>query len=185
MKKSYISLLIIASLGLGMTSCEDRLDIAKHGNMGGQETFYKTDEQADQALTSLYVSFRSNYYNWFFLKNLLSDDVWCGGGSRGDNAEMEKLNEYTFGTDHSMVQAEYTNLYGIIYKANLIIDQVSPNTNNMKRDIAEAYFFRAWANFELVTLWGTAPVVDHLLQPNEYRPGNSLNRPSGQTLKTT
>ncbi len=180
MKKSYISLLIIASLGLGMTSCEDRLDIAKHGNMGSQETFYKTDEQADQALTSLYVSFRSNYYNWFFLKNLLSDDVWCGGGSRGDNAEMEKLNEYTFGTDHSLVQAVYTNLYGIIYKANLIIDQVSPNTNNMKRDIAEAYFFRAWANFELVTLWGTAPVVDHLLQPNEYRPGNSTQ----QTLWT-
>src|SRR5574344_963992 len=48
MKKSYISLLVIASLGLGMTSCEDRLDIAKHGNMGSQETFYKTDEQADQ-----------------------------------------------------------------------------------------------------------------------------------------
>ncbi len=173
MKRLYISMVVAASLALGLTSCEDRLDIAKHGNMGSQETFYKNDTEAQQALASLYVTFRSNYFNWFFLKNLLSDDVWCGGGSRGDNAEMEKLNEFTFDTDHSIVRNEYSSLYAIIYKANLIIDQVAPETQEMKRCIAEARFFRAWSHFELVTLWGTAPVVDHLLSPAEYRPSNS------------
>lgn len=136
-------MVVAASLALGLTSCEDRLDIAKHGNMGSQETFYKNDTEAQQALASLYVTFRSNYFNWFFLKNLLSDDVWCGGGSRGDNAEMEKLNEFTFDTDHSIVRNEYSSLYAIIYKANLIIDQVAPETQEMKRCIAEARFFRA------------------------------------------
>ena len=43
----------------------------------------------------------------------------------------------------------------------------------MKRAINEAKVFRAWASFELVTLFGTAPVVDHLLEPGEYRLGNS------------
>ena len=32
------------------TSCEDKLNIPKHGNMGGQEDFYKTDTEALQAL---------------------------------------------------------------------------------------------------------------------------------------
>ena len=154
MKRLYIWIVLAALLSLGTTSCEDRLDIPRHGNLGSKESFYKTDEEVEEALASMYISFRANYYNWFFLKNLLADDVWCGGGGRGDNGDMEKLNEYNFGTDNALVQGVYTNLYTIIYKANLIIDQVKPNTQKMKRCIAEAHFFRAWANFELVTLWG-------------------------------
>ena len=44
MKKKiiYSLLLVVAVLFAG---CEDRLDIAKHGNMGGQDDFYKTNEQ--------------------------------------------------------------------------------------------------------------------------------------------
>ena len=40
MKKNiiYSLLLVVAVLFAG---CEDRLDIAKHGNMGGQDDFYK------------------------------------------------------------------------------------------------------------------------------------------------
>lgn len=43
MKKNiiYSLLLVVAVLFAG---CEDRLDIAKHGNMGGQDDFYKTNE---------------------------------------------------------------------------------------------------------------------------------------------
>lgn len=154
-------------------SCEDRLDIPKHGNMGSQKDFYKTDADALQAIASLYNTWGDGYYNWFYTKNLLADDIWCGGGSRGDNASMEQLNEYTFDTDHAMITDLYTDMYKIIYKANLIIDLLEPDTNEKKRAVAEARFFRAWANFELVTLFGTAPVVDHLLTPDEYRLGNS------------
>ena len=155
------------------TSCDSELDIEKHGNLGSMDDFYTTDENIMQATASLYTQMRSFYFNWFFTKNLLADDVWCGGGSRGDNGEMEKINEYTFGTDCGMVQSLYSGLYGIIYKANLIIDKTEGETAVMKRAIAEAKVFRAWAHFELATLWGTAPVVDHLLDPGEYRQANS------------
>lgn len=153
--------------------CSDRLDIPKNGNMGGMDDFYKTDEEVDEALAALYLSLKANYYNWWFVKNSLSDDAWAGGGSRGDNAELEKLNEYRFGTDASMIQGLYSGLYNIIYNTNLIIDKTDANTVEKKRCVAEAKFWRAFCNFELVTLWGTAPVVDHLLQPSEYRPANS------------
>lgn len=76
---------------------------------------------------------------------------------------MERLNEYTFDIDHSMVSGIYSGMYGIIYNANLIIDLMEPDTQVKKQAVAEAKFFRAWANFELVTLFGTAPKVDHLL----------------------
>lgn len=166
----YSLLLVVATL---FASCESRLDIAKHGNMGGQDDFYQTDEQTEQAVASMYISLKGLYYNWFFTKNLLSDDVWCGGGQRGDNTSMEQLNEYTYGTDNGMIQGLFSSLYGLIYQSNLVIEKVADDTPIKKRAIAEAKFFRAWANFELVTLWGTAPLVDHLLESNEYRQGNS------------
>lgn len=169
MKTKYIYILILGLISVFSTSCEDRLDIPKHGNMGSQEDFYKTDDDALQALASLYSSWGGNYYNWFFTKNLLADDVWCGGGARGDNASMEQLNEYTFDTDHGMIESMYSGMYSIIYNANLIIELLEPDTDIKKRAVAEAKFFRAWAHFELVSLFGTAPVVDHLLAPGEYR----------------
>ena len=159
-------------MSMTYVSCSSELDIEKHGNMGSMDTYYTTDENINSASASLYLSVRSNYFTWYFLKNLLSDDVWCGGGQRGDNGEMEKLNEYNFDTNHGSVEGVYSGLYSIIYKANLIIDMTQGETAVMKRAINEAKVFRAWAHFELVSLWGTAPKVDHLLTPGEYRQPN-------------
>ncbi len=173
MKTRYIYAAVLGLLAMFAVSCESRLDIPKHGNMGGQEDFYKTDADAMQATASLYNAWGGNYYNWSFVKNLLSDDVWCGGGGRGDNADMERLNEYTFDTDHGMISGLYSGLYSIIYNANLIIGLMEPDTPVKAQAVAEAKFFRAWSHFELVTLFGTAPKVDHLLASDEYRQANS------------
>lgn len=173
MKLKNIIIAVSVLVSPVLYSCEDKLDIEKHGNMGGQDDFYKTDGEAMQALASLYNAWGGNYYNWFFTLNLLSDDVWTGGGSRGDNTAYEKMNEYNFDTDDSTIEGLYSGMYAMIYNANLIIEKVAPDSDVKSRVVAEAYFFRAWANFQLVTLWGTAPVVDHLLQPGEYRMGNS------------
>uniref|UniRef100_S0DGI2 Putative RagB-SusD domain-containing protein n=1 Tax=termite gut metagenome TaxID=433724 RepID=S0DGI2_9ZZZZ len=157
------------ALILAAAGCNKELDIPKHGNMGGMEEFYQTDEDAEAAVTAVYTSWRGIYQNLYFLKNALADDAWAGGGSRGDNSDYEKLNEYTFGTEHPAVEGLYTGLYSIIYNANLVIGRVADDTPVKKRAIAEAKFFRAWAHFELVSLWQIAPAVDHVLAPSEYK----------------
>ena len=110
MKKNIFYSLMLLLVAF-VSGCSDRLDIPKNGNMGGIDDFYQTDQEVDEALATLYVGLKSNYYNWWFVKNSLSDDAWAGGGSRGDNGEMEKLNEYRFGADESMIQALYSGLY--------------------------------------------------------------------------
>ena len=172
MKKNILYIALLGMMSLMTVSCSSELDIEKHGNMGSMDTYYTTDENINSASAALYLSVRSNYFSWYFLKNLLSDDVWCGGGQRGDNGEMEKLNEYNFDTNHGSIEGVYSGLYTVIYNANLIIDMTQGDTPVMKRAINEAKVFRAWAHFELVTLWGTAPMIDHLLKPDEYRQAN-------------
>jgi hypothetical protein len=118
------------------------------------------------------------YSNWFTIKNLLSDDVWAGGGKRADMASAEQLNEFTFGTEHGTVEGLYSGLYSLIYNANLILGNVADDSDVKKRARAEAKYFRAWAHFELVTLWEVAPAIDHVLAPSEYR------QPTGDPAKT-
>ena len=160
-------------MSLMTVSCSSELDIEKHGNMGSMETYYTTDENVNTGTASLYLEAKSAYYNWQFVKNLLSDDVWCGGGQRSDNGDMEKLNEYNFDSNHNMIESLYKGFYAIIYKACLLTDKIQGETPVMKRAINEAKVFRALSHFELVTLFGTAPVVDHLLTPGEYQQPNS------------
>ena len=173
--KNYI--LIAGLFIMAFTACEDNLDIPKHGNLGGMELFYQTDDDAMQALAAVYSSWRDTYSNLRFSKNALSDDVWAGGGMHGDNTDIEKLNEYTFSIEHGMISSLYSGMYSLIYNANLILDNIESNSDIKNRVIAEAKFFRAWAHFELVTLWGTAPAVDHVLSPSEYKqsPGTPEN----------
>ena len=180
MKKNLLYI-VLAVMAMGFASCDDKLDIEKHGNLGGMDEFYVNDDNVNQGTASMYTELKGLYFNWLFTKNALSDDSWAGGSKRGDNSSLEMLNEYTFDSDNGMIQGLYSGLYSVIYKANLIIDKTKgsledPNAEKtpvMMRAINEAKVFRAWAHFELVTLWGTAPVVDHLLEPSEYRKGNS------------
>jgi hypothetical protein len=158
---------------LSLVSCENMLDTEQHG-VETLETYYQTDADAEEALAAIYIYYSNSgtYYNIFFLKNLLSDDFWCGGSKRGDNGENEKLNEYTFDAEHPYLREAFQNFYGVIYRANLIIENVPGTTPVQKRAIAEAKVFRAFAYIDLISMWGTPPLVDHTLVPSEYKQPN-------------
>jgi starch-binding outer membrane protein, SusD/RagB family len=172
MRTKYILLKgLIIILSLLITSCEDKLDIDQHG-AATFETFYKTDEEADEAITTVYSSFAGIQYNYYFVKNLLSDDYWSGGGGRGDNNENEQINEFTFGPEHSYIQGLFQNYYSIIYLSNVVLNHVPDESDIQKRNRAEAKVFRAFAYIDLISMWGTPPFVDHELSPTEYKQPN-------------
>jgi hypothetical protein len=171
MKTKYCIITSLIAMFCGLSSCNDRLDIAQQG-VTTLDNFYKTDADATEALTAVYTQWRDNQFNIFFLKNLLSDDVYCGGGARGDNAAYEELNEYRFGSDNSSLSGVFSNYYKMIYRCNLVINNFKPESNIRTQAIAEAKAFRALTYFDLVTLWGPVPLVTEVLdnstaaQPN-------------------
>ncbi len=172
MKKKLIFIFLIVGC-ITIISCEDNLDIEQQGVIS-TETFYQTDTDAVEAISRVYSQWRGMYFNQFFLKNLLSDDVYAGGGSRGDNPNYEDINEYQFTDNSSVVAGYYADLYTLIYYCNLILDNFDgTESNTIARVVAEAKTVRAWANFDLVTLWGTPQLVTHVLSSNEYQQPNS------------
>ena len=75
----YIYVLFAALFTLVCAGCEDRLNIEKHGSLGGPENYYQTDEEAEAAVASMLISWRDVYSNWFYLKNvvgLAQSSIW-------------------------------------------------------------------------------------------------------------
>lgn len=167
MKRHIIIFSILAIFIFSLSSCENLLDIQQKGVMGVDD-FYKTDTDCEEAMANLYTTWRGIETNWSVVLNMLSDDCWPGGGSRGDQINWEQVGEYNYDSSNGLIKSLFQSLYQIVYRANLVIENYSePATDIQKRAIAEAKFFRAWSYFYLTTLWGTPPLVDHVLKSND------------------
>lgn len=174
MNKILSTVLPLAASAFLLSSCEDNLDIAQH-SVSAVDTFYSTDDEAEEAIVTCYAGMKeldSSTSSLWFIKNHLSDDVWSGGGSHYDGSYY-MLGDYTFSSDFSSFESIYEALYNLIYRANLVIENVTGESSVMKRAVAEAKVFRAFANFQLVTLWGSAPLVTKTLTADEYYQANS------------
>ena len=176
MKLRYIiSTVLAAGVLLFAGSCSKSLDIPQH-SVVPIDDFYSTDTEAEEAIVAAYYQFKTVHSGGTgsvaWLMNFLGDELWAGGGSRADGTYYQ-YSEFTFEDGNGVVRNIYAGLYTLIYRCNLVLERVTGDSAVMKRARAEALTMRAWANFELVTLWGTAPLVDHVLAADEYLQGNS------------
>lgn len=173
MKQKYLTLIVAVGV-IFLAACESNLDIPQH-SVSPIETFYQTDNEAEEGIVSCYASLRSLHTGFGCLQdlgNLLSDDVWTGGGHHYDGTYY-RLNDYIFDAAYSSINSLYNNLYTLVYRSNVVIENVKEESAVMKRAVAEAKVFRAYAYFYLTTLWGTPPLIDHTLEESEYLQPNS------------
>ena len=177
MRKTYILSMLVSAV-LASACSTSLLDIPQQGAQT-EDNSYISDADCEAAVAAVYASWRTAYsgqgkssVNGFFLKNLLSDEI-LGGGS-GSNVAVAELSEIAPTPTNAAIDEYYQNLYKTIYLANLVIHNFKESESAVKkRDIAEAKFFRAMCYYELVTLWGPVPKVDHVLAQTEYQITNT------------
>ncbi len=170
--KNIVKVTVLALLAVTSISCGKLLNIDQHG-VEDADKYYSTDEELLTASAELYRNMRSLEANANLLKPLLDGDFWAGGGQHGDNSMLDQLAEYTFDAEDATITSYFQGLYTLIFSANSITDRVNPETSETaKMTVAEAKVFRSYAYFELITLWGNPPLVDHCLQPSEYKQAN-------------
>lgn len=134
--------------------------------------FYKTDQDATQAVTAIY-DLMTAHYNGFWassyvVKTMLSDESNAGGSGPGDQEGYQRLDDFTFDAQNDKVQGAWNLNYGAIYRANNVINKVDQGTNLRKRLVAEAKFLRAINYLDLVTLWGDVPLVTTEITPSQF-----------------
>lgn len=175
MKNKYLISIILVVLSVVIfSSCEDRLNIQQH-SVSSIDSYYQTDSEAEEGIVSCYTAFRSIHSGMLGtlqqVENFLSDDIWPGGGNHYDGSGWQ-LGDYTFDAANSSISGLYSNFYTLVYRSNVVIENVTGTSSVMKRAVAEAKVFRAYAYFYLTFFWGTPPLVDHTLKESEYMQSN-------------
>ncbi len=176
MKKTLYLLFVIGAL----SSCQSLLDIPQQGVLN-MDTFYKTDEDAQQALAAVYNEWAYKFaFSNFHCKLLMADDTWQGGNGPADGASGAALSRAYYDSSNEKIKFMYEGYYIIINRANLLLDSFkdSADTKIKKQAVAEARFFRAWAYYELVTMWDNPPLVKKVLGSDE---GKVTNTPGEET----
>jgi len=161
--KIFTVLLTIVLIG----GCSEDILDKSNPNELTKDSFFKTDAQAFAAVTATYAGLQSNNLyvrEYFFLHDLLSDDVQSGGAQL-EASRAQVLNHVALG-NNNVINANWQGHFRTINRANLVIQRVpemeSPSqisAENKTRYVAEAKFLRAWSYFELVSLWGRVPIL--------------------------
>lgn len=160
-------LLVIALFSFGCS--EDFLQYEQRG-VQTVESFYQTDDQTFEALMAVFDEWQGGMgFNYVYMLNGLSDESYAGGGARGDNGgTLEEINEYRFSPTTSAIRGYYSWMYNCINRANLVIDNTEPDSDNKAMFVAMAKALRGYAYFYLTNLWGEVPLILHELNPDEY-----------------
>ncbi len=187
MKKIFI---VIASALLLATACDQsRLDIPKKGVVS-EESFYKTDADAESALVAAYYNAcralcapgtgsGGLYAPYICCFSIPTDEFWGGGANFGDTDYLSKPNEWRADSQNSVFNTMYNQAYKAIYYANLVITKFSSSDSAVKaRCIDEARFLRAYFHLILAMGWGQPPIVTEILgadaRPSNTEPGEVL-----------
>lgn len=163
----FLSIIFLA------TSCQKEfLDRDPIGKLTSA-TFFKTEEQAVQAVNAIYQQMRvweTHAFGFLGTTDIMSDDA-DKGSTANDALYIKELDDFTHGADNAAVKAVWTGYFQGVARANMAIDKIPPIEMNEKlkeRLIGEAKFFRAYYYFNLVRWFGDLPLITKPLSPSEF-----------------
>lgn len=169
--------ILIKNTLLGLTAlmlaggCDDFLEQEVPGAITS-DVFYTTDEEALQAVSAIYdvmsYHYSTNWSSIYMVRTMPSDESNAGGSNSGDQPGYQSLDKFNLDAENDKVMWAWRLSYSAIFRANLVINKVQPDTPLRKRLIAEAKALRAYAYLDLVTLWGDVPLVTKELSPSEW-----------------
>jgi len=152
--------------------CKKFLNITPQSNTGTVVSFYKNETDVLYALTAAYADLQSpSLYrdNLVLMTDVRSDDL-SSFSNAGSNAGREySIKIFSARSDNQIFRNVWAKLYETIYRCNNVIKYASiVNSAKLKAQYeAEARFIRALCYFNIVRLWGDAPLVLTPLSPEE------------------
>lgn len=153
-----IYLFILAS-AIAMSGCSKFLD-KKPQTQIRTSAFWKTEDDIKAAIAGMYSG----------MQDVCTTNFLYWGDSRSDNffdnPKYGNVSYYTNGLTSSINGSDWSPLYTVIGRANDLLKHIpevkalqsgiDPKTINYY--LSEAYNVRAWCYFQLVKVWGAAPV---------------------------
>jgi hypothetical protein len=146
-------------LVIGLTGCDNVLDVDLPSNQLSSSTVYASDPTAQAAVNGIYQSLvASAYYNELHtILGQTSDELIPRTGI----ANVYSSNEII--ENDGLIGSMWGQFYKTIYNANNVIEGIGKSSTlngaKSRQWIAEAKFLRAYSHFYLTNLWGNVPLI--------------------------
>lgn len=152
---------------LGATSCNDYLEQVPPSYLT-PENFYTSEDQVQAAANKFYQDILPGHGGWDYGTYITDNNT--------DN-QMSLYPDDKFGTGLWKVSNtngdwNWGNVRNVNYQLGQIVEkykagQISGSDNNLRQYIGELYFFRAYAYFTLLQLFGDLPIITKALPDDE------------------
>jgi len=177
MKKLFVILAAAAAI-FSAVSCKDFLEPTQI-DLIYNEAFWESQADAEVGVTGIYSLYRglmSSGTNWY-----QRGDVTCGfvkaGWSGGSSSNYYTIGNYTDISSTNKMwgsldsEADWGRFYKVIAEANLVISKILAmdkaefnSTADYNRLLGEAYFMRALTYFNVLRIWGNAPLITDAIE---------------------
>jgi starch-binding outer membrane protein, SusD/RagB family len=164
--KKIIFYLFIAVSVTGSWGCKKSLLDLKSQSAYDYNTYFNNSPALNQATIATYSTLLHQGLwsrEYYFIFDLLGMEAKPTGNLQGD---FRNLFSYNFGSDQPEIGQLWQSLYRMIFRANVVIDRAnawgptaSTDQANVKQYVAEVKFLRDYAYFNIVNLWGNAPLI--------------------------
>ncbi|MFY0602982.1 MAG: RagB/SusD family nutrient uptake outer membrane protein [Flavobacteriaceae bacterium] len=170
----FLTLLLIAVL---ITSCEETFLSPELETGINADNYYNSDAEIQTGVLNIYdgiqgvnaLKLTNNNLNHavqveFYVTEMRSDNT----RTKSQEGEAAQFEFYTIQSTNGIVADYYRSYYNVIYRANLVLDNLGAATpDNSPAFEGEAKFLRAYAYFNLVRLFGDIPLIDRVISPTE------------------
>lgn len=183
MKKIFIILL----LSLLFNGCSKDLLNPKQVDLVYNETFWKTQTDAETGLLGVYALYRGlmidgNWYERGDATTGFFNRGWNGGSSDqlylAGNYSSASSTQKSWGSLEGF--SEWSKYYKVIADDNLVIKEIEGMSDglftngNKNKFLGEAYFLRALVYFNILRIWGNAPYISDAILSSKQVINNDL-----------
>jgi len=183
-------MLLCGAILLGPTSCSDFLDESNPSALQ-PDAFFTLPDHAQSVVNATYAGLR--FYgegagifsaNWQMLEAVTGTATT----QTGQNSDLNNLYSLTYDGNTGHIVNWWNGLYRIIANANLGIEKIpgivypAADEPQKARLIGEIKFLRAWSYFNVVRLWGDAPLITKA-QDTESEDFNPTRAPQEEIYK--
>ena len=158
--KIYLSLSIVLSLA----SCSNDFLDKQNPNQLGEESFYTTEKQVDQAVMGVYGQLQGITGNQWLFTEMITDNttVHFDEGNRGNAPGIETFEYWQVNSNTGNIYGLYRDIYNTLGSINLTISKLEGadiNDSAKTRFEGELRFFRAYYYFLLTQYFGDVILV--------------------------
>jgi len=186
---------IVTFFILLLVSCSDEFLDYKPIGSDTTESFYTSFDNLDKTVTAAYgmIATRDMFDVTYSVGyQCASDDVEIGGENVNDWPQYQRIDRLT----HTATESSIHRLWSYAYKGIRMTNEVLSRVDDIKDAeienaisekaakevadlidlrVAEMHFVRAFFHFSLLQLYGGVPIVDYLMDPEQFNaPRNSV-----------